>query len=75
MSADRALVLQGFAEHGLHLTGLASENTEDIDRVEVTAEVNADTTSDAALEQSMGWLSLEPAVTAARWTSRETGIS
>ena len=68
-------MLQGFAENGLHLTGLDSENIEDSDRVEVTAEVNADTTSDSALEQIVGRLSLEPAVTAARWTIRETGYS
>ena len=71
----RALMLQGFAENGLHLTGLESENIEDTDRVEVTAEVNADTTSDSALEQIVGRLSLEPAVTAARWSIRETGYS
>ncbi len=71
----RALMLQGFAENGLHLTGLESENIEDTDRVEVTAEVNADTTSDPALEQIVGRLSLEPAVTAARWSIRETGYS
>jgi putative Mg2+ transporter-C (MgtC) family protein len=33
----------------------------------VTAEVNADRTSTSALEQIVGRLSLEPAVTAARW--------
>ncbi len=71
----RALMLQGFTENGLHLTGLDSENIEDTDRVEVTAEVNADTTSDSALEQIVGRLSLEPAVTAARWTIRETGAA
>ena len=71
----RALMLQGFAENGLHLTGLESENIEDTDRVEVTAEVNADATSDTALEQVVGRLSLEPAVTAARWTIRETGFA
>lgn len=70
----RALLLQGFAENGLHLTGLESENIEDTDRVEVTADVNADSTSDAAMEQIVGRLSLEPAVTAARWTIRDDGI-
>jgi putative Mg2+ transporter-C (MgtC) family protein len=63
----RALMLQGFAENGLHLTGLESENIEDSDRVEVSAEVNAEGTSDNALEAIVGRLSLEPAVTAARW--------
>ncbi|MCC6008097.1 MAG: MgtC/SapB family protein [Rhodobacteraceae bacterium] len=63
----RALMLQGFAENGLRLSGLESMNIEDSDRVEVTAEVNAEGVSDAALEQIVGRLSLEPAVTAARW--------
>jgi putative Mg2+ transporter-C (MgtC) family protein len=63
----RALMLQGFAANGLQLTELDSSDLPDSDRVEVTAEVNADQTSAAALEQIVGRLSLEPAVTAARW--------
>ncbi|NYS23622.1 MgtC/SapB family protein [Rhodobacteraceae bacterium 2376] len=63
----RALLLNGFAEGGLHLTGLESRDIEDSDRVEVTAEANAEGTTDAAMETIVGRLSLEPAVTAARW--------
>ncbi|MFN3711759.1 MAG: MgtC/SapB family protein [Alishewanella aestuarii] len=63
----RALMLQGFAENGLHLTALESENIEDSDRVEVMAELNAEGSSDNGMEQIVGRLSLEPAVTAARW--------
>ncbi|MCC5985443.1 MAG: MgtC/SapB family protein [Rhodobacteraceae bacterium] len=63
----RALLLNGFAEGGLHLTGLESQDIEDSDRVEVTAEANAESTTDAAMEKIVGRLSLEPAVTAARW--------
>ncbi len=63
----RALMLQGFAANGLQLTELDSEDLPDSDRVQVTAEVNADRTSATALEQIVGRLSLEPAVTAARW--------
>lgn len=63
----RALMLQGFAEKGLHLTALESENIEDSDRVEVMAELNAEGSSDSGMEQIVGRLSLEPAVTAARW--------
>ena len=70
----RALMLQGFAEGGLHLMGLESENIEDTDRVQVTAEVNAEETSNAAMEAIVGRLSLEPAVTAARWMRRESGM-
>jgi putative Mg2+ transporter-C (MgtC) family protein len=63
----RALMLQGFATSGLHLKALDSENIEGSDRVEVTAAVNGEGTPPAALEQIVGRLSLEPAVTAARW--------
>jgi putative Mg2+ transporter-C (MgtC) family protein len=63
----RALMLQGFAANGLQLTELDSEDLPSSDRVQVTAEVNADRTSTSALEQIVGRLSLEPAVTAARW--------
>ena len=63
----RALLLQGFAMSGLHLTALDSENIEDSDRVEVTAAVNGEEVQPGALEQIVGRLSLEPAVTAARW--------
>jgi putative Mg2+ transporter-C (MgtC) family protein len=66
----RALMLQGFATSGLHLTALDSENIEDSDRVEVTARVHGEGVAPAALEQIVGRLSLEPAVTAARWQMR-----
>lgn len=68
----RALMLQGFATSGLHLTALDSENIEDSDRVEVTAAVNGEGVPPAALEQIVGRLSLEPAVTAARWRMTTT---
>ncbi|WP_367120391.1 hypothetical protein [Roseinatronobacter sp.] len=48
------------------------ENTH---REKVTAKVNALTTPESALRQIVGRLSPEPAVTAARWTIRETGFS
>ncbi len=63
----RALMLQGFATSGLHLTALDSENIEDSDRVEVTAHVNGEGVQPVALEQIVGRLSPEQAVTAARW--------
>ncbi|NHB78574.1 MgtC/SapB family protein [Rhodobacter calidifons] len=63
----RALMLQGFATSGLHLTALDSANIEDSDRVEVTARVHGEGVKPEALEQIVGRLSLEPAVTAARW--------
>ena len=70
----RALMLKGFAEAGLHLTGLDSEDIEGSDRVEVTAEVSADGTSDAAMESIVGRLSLEQAVTGARWRRRQGDV-
>lgn len=63
----RALLLQGFATSGLHLTALDSANIDDSDRVEVTARVNGEGVKPSALEQIVGRLSLEPSVTAARW--------
>ena len=67
----RALMLQGFATSGLHLTALDSENIEDTDRVQVTARVHGEGVAPEALEQIVGRLSLEPAVTAARWQMQD----
>lgn len=69
----RALLLQGLAAGGLHLRQLDSRNIEDSDRVEVEALIRSDTRSDTALEQIVGRLSLEPAVTAARWRVEPAG--
>jgi len=69
----RALLLQGLTSGGIRLHRLDSSNIEDSDRVEVLAELSADRNSDSILEQIVGRLSLEPSVTAARW-SVETSI-
>jgi putative Mg2+ transporter-C (MgtC) family protein len=69
----RALLLQGLTAGGIRLHRLDSSNIEDSDRVEVVAELSAERGSDSILEQIVGRLSLEPAVTAARW-SVETAI-
>jgi putative Mg2+ transporter-C (MgtC) family protein len=63
----RALMLQGLSAGGLHLRRLDSSNIEDSDRVEVLAVLSAERRCDDILEQIVGRLSLEPAVTAARW--------
>jgi putative Mg2+ transporter-C (MgtC) family protein len=63
----RALLLQGLTVGALHLRQLDSSNIEDSDRVEVLAVLSADARSDGVLEQTVGRLSLEPSVTAARW--------
>jgi len=64
----RALLLQGVMSGGLHLRRLDSANIEGSDRVEVTAALSAQIRVDSAVEQIVGRLSLEPAVTAARWS-------
>ena len=69
----RALLLQGLTAGGIRLHRLDSSNIEDSDRVEVVAELSAEHGSDSVLEQIVGRLSLEPTVTAARW-SVETAI-
>jgi len=69
----RALLLQGLTSGGIRLHRLDSSNIEDSDWVEVLAELSADRNSDSVLEQIVGRLSLEPSVTAARW-SVETSI-
>jgi putative Mg2+ transporter-C (MgtC) family protein len=63
----RALLLQGLSIGGIHRRRLDSSNIEDSDRVEVLAVLSADSRSDSILEQTVGRLSLEPSVTAARW--------
>ena len=71
----RALMLQGFSEAGLHLTALESRDIEDSDRVTVSADLNADGTSDSEMETIVGRMSLEPAVTAARWQRRQASLN
>jgi putative Mg2+ transporter-C (MgtC) family protein len=63
----RALMMHGLTHASLHLRQLDSANIEDTDRVEVTAAVTGEGSPHSALEQIVGRLSLESAVTAARW--------
>jgi putative Mg2+ transporter-C (MgtC) family protein len=63
----RALLLQGLASGEMHLVERESTNIEGGDRVSVTAALRADKRNDAVLERVVGRLSLEPAVTSARW--------
>jgi putative Mg2+ transporter-C (MgtC) family protein len=63
----RALLLQGLAAGDMHLVELESTNIEGSDRVSVAAALRADKRNDAVLERVVGRLSLEPAVTSARW--------
>lgn len=63
----RALLVQGFGASALLLREIDSADIEGADTVEVKAWVSSAARNDAALEQIVGRLSLEPKVTAARW--------
>jgi putative Mg2+ transporter-C (MgtC) family protein len=63
----RALLLQAAANAGLGLRRLTSENLSDSPQVTVSAHLVSPTRNDAALEQIIGRMSLEPFVTAAHW--------
>jgi putative Mg2+ transporter-C (MgtC) family protein len=71
----RALLLQGLAIGDMHLVELESTNIEGSDRVLVAAALRADKRDDAVLERVVGRLSLEPAVTSARWRVSGDGPS
>jgi putative Mg2+ transporter-C (MgtC) family protein len=63
----RALLLQAAASAGLGLRRLTSENLEDSPQVTVSALLVSASRHDAALEQIIGRMSLEPFVTAVHW--------
>jgi len=63
----RALLLQATSSAGLGLRRLTSENLEDSPQVTVSALLVSPNRHDAALEQVIGRMSLEPFVTAAHW--------
>ena len=63
----RALLLQAAASAGLGLRRLTSENLEDSPQVTVSASLVSAGRHDAALEQVIGRMSLEPFVAAAHW--------
>jgi putative Mg2+ transporter-C (MgtC) family protein len=66
-------LLQGLSTSSLHLHGLESSNIESTDHVRVVAHATTDGRNDAQLEQIVGRLSLEPTVSAARWSLEERG--
>ena len=63
----RSLLLQALSQAGLGLRRLDSEDIPDTTKVTVTAQAVAARQNDAALEQIVGRLSLEPDVSAATW--------
>jgi len=67
----RALLLQAAASAGLGLRRLTSENLEDSPQVTVSALLVSAIRNDAALEQIIGRMSLEPFVTAVHWQAEQ----
>lgn len=67
----RALLLQAASGAGLGLRRLTSENLEDSPQVTVSASLVSPNRNDAALEQIIGRMSLEPFVTAAHWQAEQ----
>jgi putative Mg2+ transporter-C (MgtC) family protein len=63
----RSLLLHALSQAGLGLRRIDSEDIPETSKVTVTAQAVAAKRNDAALEQIVGRLSLEPQVTAARW--------
>jgi putative Mg2+ transporter-C (MgtC) family protein len=63
----RSLLLHALSQAGLGLRRLDSEDVPDTTKVTVTAQAVAPRRNDAALEQIVGRLSLEPHVSAATW--------
>jgi putative Mg2+ transporter-C (MgtC) family protein len=63
----RSLLLHGLSQSGLGLRRIDSEDIPETAKVTVTAHAMAGKRNDAALEQIVGRLSLEPYVTAATW--------
>ena len=71
----RALLLQATASAGLGLRRLTSENLEDSPQVTVSASLVSAGRHDAALEQVIGRMSLEPFVTAAHWQVEGSAVA
>ena len=63
----RSLLLTALAQAGLGLRRLDSEDIADTSKVTVTAQAVAAKRNDAALEQIVGRLSLDPTVTGVTW--------
>jgi putative Mg2+ transporter-C (MgtC) family protein len=68
----RSLLLHALSQAGLGLRSIDSEDIPDTSKVAVTAQAVAGKSNDAALEQIVGHLSLEPYVTAATWKVERT---
>ena len=67
----RALLLRAAGGAGLGLRRLTSENLEDSPQVTVSALLVSASRNDAALEQIIGRMSLEPFITAVHWQAEQ----
>ena len=67
----RALMLQALSQSGLSLHCLESSDLSETGRVQVVASLISTERKDKALEQIVGRLSLEAAVTAASWQAEQ----
>ena len=65
----RALLLHGLSESGLSLQELESSDTTVAGSVEITAHVMANVRNDAAVEKLTGRLSMQPSVSAVKWSA------
>ena len=63
----RSLLLHALSQSGVGLRRINSADIPDTSKVAITAQAVAASRNDAALEQIVGRLSLEPSVTAATW--------
>jgi len=68
----RSLLVQTFALAGMHLNELASDEIDQTDRIAVEAVIVGTGATQAALEQIVGRLSLDPSVISVRWRMADT---
>lgn len=70
----RALLLQGLTRDPLRLQSLLSEDVEQMDRLEVRAEVVSAGRSDRLMEELVSRLSLDAGVSAVSWDIQAVGV-
>lgn len=71
-AAVRSLLVQTFALAGMHLAELASDESDQTDRLVVEATILGTGATQAALEQIVGRLSLDPSILSVRWRVADT---
>jgi putative Mg2+ transporter-C (MgtC) family protein len=71
-AAVRSLLVQTFALAGIHLAELATDELDQNDRLVVEATILGTGATQAALEQIVGRLSLDPSILSVRWRVADT---